>query len=731
MKGFKRTTSLGTGRGAHSHLAYISEESGSGLTSNDAGHAHQLIYQPPKPAGVDPMTGMPTPATPGRWIVQPGADGHSHELSDFIVKPKKKKESDEEIVKEVYHLFRAAKQHEQESRDKAQESEDFYCGDQWPKDVKAELEASNRAAVTINMIQKSMDELSGHQRQQRQDLKYVPPEDGDQRVADILNHVSKHIFERCFFSREESKVFEDEGIVGRGNFCFSMDFERSLQGDLKISRFPWDDVVYGPHEMEDLSDCEHLHKHKLYSKAKLKQLFPDKADDIEGDYKLLCEFQATGKPTIDHAGDEYAAGDGKAVPLPLVGDLMMYDIANKEFRLIECQRKVYERRTIIIFADDDFYHSADGWDKKDIERAKTIEGFQTISKSMSKIRVSKVCGSTLLEDGDSEIDDYDIVPVYAKKRGKKWWGKVELVKDPQKEINKRHSQAIDIGNKMCAYGWAYDEDTFPDPAEADRFKKNAATPGFVTKLNNTERPPLKFEGMKFPGELVQLMALGADQIKGLMNIQPDEGGANTSGFALMQRLRQKLVGNDFLFDNLSFAKKKIGRLLVKYIQKYYDAQRIYRIVQNRNKKQPVQLGGQPMEKYPEEEIIELLQRTDLSEYDVEISESAYSPTVGLATAAVLSELAKTGFPVPPPMLIRLMDIPEEMKNEFAQLMQQQMQGQAQAEQAKQMSELLKPLMKPLLEAGVVPPMVQQALQGAAPQQPVQNEGQQSPAPGGQ
>jgi hypothetical protein len=695
----------------------MDEEGGQALASTDNDHSHEIYFVPPNPGGVDPQTGLTYPPDPGGWKVAPAQDGHSHEIEDFNPQPKKKKEDPNEIIKEVYSLFRAAKEYEKDAREKAKEAEEFYCGEQWPKEVKAELERTQRAALTINVTQKNVDELSGHQRQQRTDISYVPPEEGDQRVADILKYVSKHILEKCYYPREESKAFEDEIIVGRGNLCMTMDFDTNLQGDLMVRRFPWEDIVYGPHEFEDLSDCEHLHKHKMYSKAKLKQLFADKADDIEADYKNLLDWIEEGKMTVDVAGDEYAYGDDAMRPLPVVGDTLMYDVARKEFRLIECQKREYERRSVVVSSDFDFVQQAAGWSPKEIASAKTLPGFQVITKNVSTVRILKVCGSTLLEDKESDIGDFDVIPIYAKKRGAKWWGKVELVKDPQREINKRHSQAVDIGNKVCAYGFGYDEDTFSDQAEAERFKKNVATPGFVTKLVDVNRPPYRFEGVKFPNEIVQLMALGADQIKGLMNITPDEGGANTSGFALMQRQKSKLVGNGFLFDNLSFAKKKIGKLLVKFIQLYYTPQRIYRILQNRHQKEPIEVAGQPLDKYPEDEIIELLQRSDLAEYDVEVSESAYSPSIQLATAAVLSELAKTGFPVPPPMLIELFDLPGETKQKFQQAMMQQQQAQAQAEQAKATSEL----MKPLVAKGIIPPPVQQMMQmgpganGNAPQ----------------
>lgn len=709
MKILKKLSKAGYGRGVHSHIAYVDEEGGLALCSTDAGHTHEIVFQPPTEPQVDESGNVISPPSPGGFVVLPALDGHTHQLEDYISKPKSIKEDDAQILSDVRELFATARELEGESLKKAKESEDFYSGKHWDEQEKLRLESLSRAAVTINKIEKSVDQICGTQRKERTDIKYIPQEGGDQRVADLLNVVSKHILNRCFFPREESAVFEDAVITGRGLFNVYVRFDQDLRGDIVVEKFPYADVVFGPHEKLDLSDCEYLCKHRWFSKAKLKQLWPDKADDIDTDY----ENYILGEPHTQYQTDQYAHSDNKT-PVQLAGGDPLVDLAKKEYRVIECWRKVYTKGSVIANAAENFYFNATDWESKDLKSVRTLPGFFVVEQNITRFRVTKVAGGVVLSDeypAELPVDDFFVVPVYAKKRGYQFWGKVESAKDAQKYINKQYSLALDIGNKMSAYGWFFDSSTFPDN-EKQKFLRQASSPGFMVELNDVGRQPQKVEGSKFPAELIQLMQVGEGHVVDQMNVITDTNGANESGSMFAQRHNQRLVGSEFLFDNLSFAKQKLGRLLVKLIQKYYSADRIIRIVRNVASKQPVEMGGQDSTEFTDDEIAALLQTSDLDSYDVEVTESSWSPSMRLSTFMLLSELASNGQPIPPEALFEFADMPAEVRQKLTTMMQQQQSGMAQAEQAKADAEI----QKTLIAQGQIPPEVAQRFLTQQPQE---------------
>ena len=690
----------------HSHIVYLDATTGQGVVTEagakDRLHAHELIATP----RVDEATGE---QNGWDYELAVAPDGHTHQLKKYEPKIKRPEKDDDEVVRDVISLFRTSTELEQESVKLGREAEDFYCGKQWDDRTRQNLEKFDRACLTINVTQRHVDELCGHQRQLRTDLRYLPVGEGDQRVVDILNVLSKNALEQCYFEREESKAFEDQVIPGRGNFNLFVDFQEDIQGTAKVEQFPWDGVSYGAHEKEDLADCEYLTKHRMYSLGKLKSIWEKKFDDIQGSFTDYIEVTHTAESKDP---DKYA-GDGleKYRTPQTINGLSMVDIARKEFRVLEQWRKLYLPSAVAMDNATEEVFSLFGWKQKDINAVKEIPGLSVIEKTITKMRITRVCGNVLLKDeypADIPADDFFVVPVYAHKKGGRFWGKVEILKDPQREINKRTSQSIDIGNKMASYGWFIDPNTFPEPKDREKFINNSSAPGFVADVNDVDRPPKQVTGAPFPAEIVNLQKMSLELHSSLANVivSPDEGG---SPGEILQRQRMKLVGNEYLFDNLSFAKKKIGRLLIAIFQRYYTPERIYRIVSAANNKamrQPVangqqpglMIGGTPFEEISKEDIINLLQTEDLAKYDVVVSESTWSPSERIAVMLMVKEMGAG-----PEVVIPLADIPEEQKSQL-------LAGLANSQATKDAGEAKKgetEIQKTLIAAGYVPPKVAQ------------------------
>lgn len=697
----------------HTHVVYVNDEGGYGLCSIDDEHTHEVIFQPPNPGGQQP-DGTMAPASPGGFQLGPAPDGHLH---DIIFYPflKSKKQDEQELISECYGLLAAALENENASEKDAEEAEDFYMGEgQWDHATLSYLKARDRAALTINQTERILDTLNGHIRETRSDIQYAPVEGGDQKAADLYNVVSKVVLEQCYFPREEAKACEDQTIRGRGFVNLYMDFDDNIEGDIKADRFPADGVHLGPHEKEDLSDCEYLVKHKMYSLYTLEELYPDLADRITESFAFY--YNKTLTDHHQYASDQYASSTN--VFPAAIGTTEMLSVAKKEMRVIEVQRKMWKPVVVAAVPSDNFYPVLSQWRAADKKKLQTIPGVYPIEKKQRQMRITKIVGNVVLSDENpADQDDYLITPYYCKKRKGKYWGKVKSLMDPQREVNKRRSQLVDIGNKMIAYGYFIDTQTFPDEDEEKRFKKNANSPGFVAKVNDINNIPRATEGIKFPSELAQMASMADQEMERLGGVTAESAGANESGQAFMQRHNLKFISNKFIFDNIMFARKRIGRLLLGLIQRYYTPDRIYRIVAHQNQKEQVQLGGQPFDSFSLQEIRQILENTDASKYDVVALEGSHAPTARMATFYTLAEMTKAGQQIPPDVLLDLAPIPETQKQKILQSMAQASQAQAQAEKEKQRSEMW----KPLIADGIYPPEIQQEIAQAQ-----QRQGGQTP-----
>ncbi len=731
MPQFRKTTKK-NGRSGHYHIVLLPDPQQDPMTGQVFGeastslvekHRHDVVWgqadpgEPATEAYVDEF-GIVQAGSAGRepreagWVVLPANDGHTHELEEYVPVEKKKKEQEEDIVSEVLALTQSWKQLDSENIENAEKADDFYWGEQWDDADRQKLEGLKRACLTLNRIVKHIDEITGHQRRQQTDIHYLPQEGGDQKVCDLLNIFTKWLLDRSKWGREKAKAFEDTVIVGRGAYNLYVDFSKDIRGEVKVEKFPYQDVIYGPHEKEDLSDCEGLTKHKFYSKAKIKQLWPEKADEIETSFQAYEE--AAGGKSVDPGPGKYYSIGINTYPVS-IGNLPLIDLAKKDIRVLECWRKVYSRVSVFAVPQYDLYYNAEGWAKKDIDQVKTLEGVSVFERLDVKLRITTVAGGVLLNDDDPAdlpVDDFYIIPIYAKKRGDKWKGKVLDAVDAQREVNKWHSLMIDIANKMAAYGWFYDATTFPDDREKHQFLKNSSSPGFGIQVTDLSRLPQKVEGVKFPSELVQIMQMDDAAIAELLNVSVQPNGANESGAHFMQQQRMKLIGNEFLFDNLREADRKLGELLVPTIQRYYGPERIARVVMNQARQdQAMMVGGQPIEDFTEQDIINLLSTADLSQYDVIVSESSYSPSARLSIFIMLKEMVQGGVPIPPKVLLSFVDMPENQRNQIFAELDMQAEQTANQEEAVRRGEIH----KTLIARGIMPPAVQAELEQEAAQ----------------
>lgn len=731
MSGKKlQITTLGPDR--HYHLVYINPDEGiGGMSPAKDGHVHELIYDPPRemrppspaiPPQIDPMTGQPVmvqdpntgqvipdPGTPedpgdpgkeiGTWIISPaGEDFHTHELMDYEPSTKKTKEDDKQIWDDCMALWREGLALEADSRKKGKEAEDFYAGKQWDDSSERWLNSLDRAALTINEIAPGIDTLRGYQMEQRTDWKFLPREGGDQRVADMLNILVKQISDACAFPREESKVFKDAIVAGKGDYHVYMDFNENIQGDIIIERFPWDSIVRGPHEKEDLRDCEFEIRDRMYSIAKLKQLFRKKAKEIEENYRAYSgQYPDVDKDSNGIAGthtDYKYAKKVDDIPFMVNGTLPLVDVQKKQFRLVQCTRKVYVEVSVIFNVEEDFFFTAYDWEEEDIALVRQIPGFQTITQLKARMRITKFCGSTILSDenpADLPLHDFYTVPVYAYRQNGEFWGKVEAAKDPQRELNKRRSQAMDTMNRLGASVYYIPPDTFKDNNEKERFKKNRSKPGSMFDINNENIKPILEEGAEFPAALVELMQLDQTNLQRLLNVTVNQAGANESGAMFLEKKKNLLTGNQFIFDNAAFAKQKLGKIIAALIQRYYSPERCERILNAQYSKAKFQVGGQDYAQYSKEEIIEMLECTDMLEYDVVVTESAFAASTRLGIAQMLFDAISKGAQIPIDLAIRFTDIPADVKAEIGESLQAQQQQMAQTAADTSNSEITKTL----------------------------------------
>tara|TARA_R110000744_G_scaffold228_2_gene866 strand:- start:9970 stop:12162 length:2193 start_codon:yes stop_codon:yes gene_type:complete len=647
----------------HYHIVYILDD-GTGTTSphEEDGHIHDVIFKPEEPSiGEDGLPIPPAEPVEGEIVDEFGdfelleSNGHSHNIIEILhddVPDPLVDMSDEDLLKEVSTLHRQARAIDKDFINRGNLAVDFYNGKQWDVETATLLKKNKRACVTVNEIKPIVQVLSGHQRQNRTDIKTFPIEDADPRGSEIVNVILKYILDKSNYAQHESKVFMDQVKVGRGCFDVFVSFDKNTEGDINIVRYKWDQIVFGPHMYEDISDLEYLVKTKWYSKAKLSSMYPDKKDELDLDMTNYEKDESSGDSVnINIDGDQYDAKN-KILEADYDGSLLV-DVQKKSFKLLELWRKRYSEISVLININDTenefIYEESASLSKEDLKKAGSIQGMEIRKVPNWQMEVIAIAGKTVLDKRVSKLGEFNSIPVYASKDDSYVEGKIEPLIDLQKEINKRTSQAIDIVNTAINDGWLYEEQTFAGKEEEAKFLNDVNTPGWAIKVTDLKNPPVKVERGRFPAELVNMREIASSKMKDLAGITNEVLGQESnakSGVAIARRLRQGLTVNDYLFDNLSLAKKQLGRVLIKMVQDVYTVDRIEKILHDRNAIEPFQLldDGEMKDfsEINEKTIRRFLTNVDFTKYDVSISESANSPTRNLDRFMTFTELINSG-----------------------------------------------------------------------------------------
>ena len=107
-----------------------------------------------------------------------------------------------------------------------------------------------------------------------------------------------------------------------------------------------------------------------------------------------------------------------------------------------------------------------------------------------------------------------------------------------------------------------------------------------------------------------------------------------------------------------------------------------RIVANQNNREEgMEINGRPFDDLDQQAILRLLRDTDLTKYDVIVSESSSSPSVMMGNFLTMMEMASKGIPIPPEAIMVFAPIPDKKKVMDAIKMQQQQQAQIEDKKA--------------------------------------------------
>ena len=665
-------------------------------------------------------------------------------------------------LKTALDLFDNAVAADRDWQVEAQEDFAFAAGEQWTSSEKKVLSDQDRPAMVWNFIKARLDLIMGVVEQNRIRIVPQPVEPSDQILCDVIEAAADNIDEQTRAEVEEDEALLDAITCGRGYVGFDIAPNPKTPGWITFdeSSIPVHEIRVDPSSIkDDWSDANHVFREKWFSKEDFRTLYPEHAKDIEEllDTGERISLDAEGSPSDAVFDDLDRDSDDSDYDVPL--DTDYYSRKKGQIRVIHMEYwESFER----YYGFNPTTGQTEEFKKQELSALKqNIPNFEHKVLWDKKVNWLQFCKHKILFDGDNPIpyDGFSTVPLFAyKNKSKKrvrHFGIVRLLKDPQKEVNKRWSQALNLMVNQ-GQGISAETDAFVDVDQAEDSWNDPRRITWVTKGALQQGKIQEKPAIAYPDAPVRMEELAQQSMDRISGINPDllggDRGRQEAGVVVRLRQQQGLTLLAKLFRNYKEMRKQIFLRKAAVIMRFMPDDQIQKIIGENDKfiikdgmiidqeamkkaqmqaqqmqqqqmqiQQQAQQQGQPPPQMPQPAPIEVPQipLRDIKnlEYNIKVQDAPGNMTKEMLELSTYMEMMSKNFPVDPKMVIERMDITAKQKTRWLefidqqQAMQQQqmqqqmamqqqaMQTQTQLEQAKVQLEQAKAQIQQQVEQG--------------------------------
>jgi len=459
----------------------------------------------------------------------------------------------------------------------AREDYRYYYGHQWPDLDKMRMEQLRRPALTFNEIGNKVDAISGMERLNRSDVRFVSrPLDSDvmhDAAGDLATESVATVEDNCDGEMEDSGAIKDALIAGLGTVEIFMNYDTDEDGQVEKRKFSnmefvWDQKA----RKENLADRQWCARIKDYSRRDFKKRWPGKLEliDISATY-----YQEDSVSQYELVTPYYSLQNERANPAldtqPTTG------IANVPV----IQYQWIDHVPVWRIADP---NNPDGLISLSEEqwagmKKKAALGGNPPPKAVRMLRgIYKqvyVAMGVILEDPITLPSDFTLKPITGQwdSDRKVWYGIVRGLKDPQSTLNKSISSLVVEYITNAKGGVIYKTGTFADAVMA---KNQWAQPDAWIEANRDAdldrdiKPRQPNQVSPFPTMLFQESKESMTRISGVSDEMAGIAQGDQTGPTIDKRLQAGLAILGWLWDNIARYKKDVAHTILEFIREYWS-----------------------------------------------------------------------------------------------------------------------------------------------------------------
>lgn len=534
---------------------------------------------------------------------------------------------------------------------KADLCEAYFRGDQWSEEDKAKLAAQRRPALTINKILPTVSNVMGEQIYNRAETGFRPRSGAPEETATVLTKVFKQISDNNQLDWKRSDVFSDGVITSRGFLDVRIDFNDSMQGEVRIDKLNPKNVIPDPDADEyDPDTWGDVFTTKWVTADDIAILY--NREDAEYLRNRDASYFPYGYDSIQFNRDRF--GETHAAMYQGV-----YDESSvmRSIRLIDRQyRKLDKQKFFVAPETGDMRQIPENFDRDRIAFFVEKLGLQVTTKLVRRIRWTVIADSVVLHDDWSPYKHFTVVPFFPHLRHGKTVGIVENLISSQELLNKVSSQELHVINTTANSGWKVKAGTLTNMSIQELEQRGAETGLVVETSGNPDEDLVRITPNSVPTGLDRISYKAEDHIKTISGVSDSMQGFDREDVAAKAIQAKRQAGSTNLvkpMDNLTRTDHILARNVLDLVQQFYTEPRLMTITKDRVTGETETFGiNQPT---PEGEVLNNL---TLGEYDVVITSVPQRETLEDSQFEQAMALKEAGVQIPDEILItssRLLD----------------------------------------------------------------------------
>lgn len=473
-------------------------------------------------------------------------------------------EKDDDLVEKAKKCLEKAIERESENWKRAEDAIKFRALEQWPDAIKREREGDPngpRPCPVLDKTNQYVRQVINEERQNRAAIKTRPVDDkADKQVADVYNGIIRHIEDRSNALTAYTTGGEHAADGGFGYWRVLTEYcdPKSFDQDIKIKRIPNRfSVVLGPHTEPDGSDAEEGLVWEDMNKDDFKAQYPNAKESA-----------------FDSAYPDWVTDDTIRVA--------------EYMQIKKTQSTIHMMDDGMVIDDEKLKAINDGLKSQGQPAFKPLKSRTT---TLKKVCWYKINAAEILEERELIGSYIPIVKVVGNELfmldGKcRTSGMLETMMDPQRLHNYAHAGFIEHVALAPKAPWVAASGQIANYAQdyKDANKKNILLLQYdpiETESGHLLPPPQRTQPAGIPPGWQQMLLNTEHGVEASVGMYGPSVGAKSqerSGIALQEQKAQGMIGNLHFSDNLAQSIRHTGRILLEWIPKIYDTERVARIL---------------------------------------------------------------------------------------------------------------------------------------------------------